>query len=229
MSRQTAPDEGSALAVEESDDPTSPQDQGDEVEVAPVAANKQPRVDDQALLQRAFTQSQQRWADLRKGLGLGKDATPDDILAAIAAAQAPATAAVDEYEEEGQALAPAQVLELEARAEAAEWKYQAALYPQTADAAREFTAFARTESDPETLTLKFYEILTRFSGEAPAEAEAAAAAEYDEGPEQIDVGIGDSPAADIQTDAAALARLRGSGRVAEGMRHIPGLARVLGS
>lgn len=235
MSRNGTPDEGTALDVEAPDDLASPEDQGAEPAEELQAATTQPRLDDPALIQRAFTQSQQKWADLRKGLGLPKDATPDDVMAAIAERTAPAS---DDDEEPAEAMSPAAVLEAEARAEAAEWRYYAAIYPDTAIAAREFAEFARTEKDPETLTLKFYEILNRFteqgqelpSGEPGDGAEAAAGEVIEGRSSAIDVGVGDSPAADInQEDAAALERLRGSGRVAEGLRHIPGWNRMMGT
>jgi len=236
VSRQVTPDDGTALDPEAVAAPASPsEDQGGDATAEPTPANTQPRLDDPALLQRAFTQSQQRWSDLRKGLGLPKDATPDDVLAAIA--QQRAARDDDEDESAPAPLSPAAVLEAEARAEAAEWRYYAAVYPETAVAAREFADFARQEKDPESLTLKFYEILNRFtdqgtgqpaSGDAGGSAPQAAAAQA-QGQGVIDIGAGESPAADIQPeDAAALERLRGSGKVAEGLRHIPGWDRMMG-
>jgi hypothetical protein len=231
------PDDGPALDPAATSAPASPAgDQGGDPAVEPSGASKPPRLDDPALLQRAYTQSQQRWSDLRKGLGLPKDATPEDVLAAVEAARAAQAAATDDDDDDAPAAVPmAAVLEAEARAEAAEWRYQAALYPETADAAHEFAVFARTEKDPAELTMKFYEILNRFAGgsEGAGEAEppgaAAAAVGSPVGQGAVDVGMGDGPAVVSQEDAAALESLRGSGRVAEGLRHIPGWNRIVGA
>lgn len=210
----------------------APPEQGEPEAPAAIASNTQPKATDPStsLLQAEYTKSQQRWAELRKRFDLPRDATPEDIIAAVEAARAAAAPRDDEDPETR--IPDRKALEAEARAEAAEWRLQSAIYPTTADAAREYAEFARQERDPEALTQKFYELLQRFA-EAPAQAgdpAPAATAAGDAGggvpsPRDFEVGEGD-PA--VAMDAAAFERLRGSGRVAEGLRGIPGLGRLIG-
>ena len=236
MGRNTDP---TAPAVDEPTDDaldaSQETDQGDETPDAVAETTKQAPEGDRDLLQRAYTQSQQRWHDLRKALELPKDASPDDVYAAI---QAERQAAAASRGEDGDTpVADAATLQLEARAEAAEWRYQNALFPGTAEAAKEFSDLARQERDPEQLTTAFYDILNRFAASDGAAATPAQEGEASDdsgaagntgGDERVDTGFGDSPAADVSTDAAALARLRGSGNIREGMKLIPGLPQILG-
>jgi hypothetical protein len=231
VSRQGDPN--AALDPEAVDPAASPDtDQGAAEPTEPTQATK-PLPDDPTLLRRAYTQSQQRWADLRKRFELPKDATPEDIIAAVEArASAKAAAPGEDGDEERIPMAAA--LEAEARATAAEWRYQSVLYPGTAEAAREFAELARSEHDPEALTQKFYELLNRFAapaagddGAQPGAPQGAVADDQGE-PAVVDVGLGEGPAAVSPSDAAALERLKGTGRIAEGMRHIPGWDRLVG-
>lgn len=221
-----APD---GLGPEESDDQQNPSETPDAdaqaLEDQQAAGQAQRGPDGYLILQRQYTQDRQRWAALRDGLGLDKTATPDEILEAVDTLRTsrPADADPDKPYDP-------RVAELEARAESAHWQLQSAMFPETADAAREFADLARRTRDPDELVPAFYQILMRFAVDESQSAGGAAepAAPGDE-PVDVDFGAGGgmAPAAS-PSDDAALQRLRGSGNVAQGLKHIPGLSRVLG-
>lgn len=205
----------------------SPQDQAPPPESQqPPAAPRVSGAVQLTELQRGYTQSQQRQAEWARALGLPKTATADEIASAITARTAQSSDG-GEGDEAGSQYVDPRTLELEARAADAEWRYQGAMFPGTADIARDFADFAVDNyNDPALLTAKMYELLEQAataasSGTADGESsDEAGAGGAPTDPVDVETGEGVGSLSGSDNTAAQLADLRGTGRIGEGLRRI---------
>jgi hypothetical protein len=178
-----------------------------------------------AHFQAEFTRRSQENAELKKLLGLPRNASLDAVRQAIEARQAQQGEDAD-----GLPQNDTRYEEMRALAIEAQWDRTTAYYPGYAEAAREFADEVSIASDdPEALTIKFYDLVQRF-----AQAQVQAEDEDDEtdvvegvgvveptpgnpaGLEPVEVGITDSePRAPSPIGQADVEPFKGTGRISD--------------
>jgi hypothetical protein len=196
---------------------------------APEATPDQPGRDDSqpevpAHFQAEFTRRSQENAELKRLLGLPRNATLDAVREALQARQAQEGEDADGLPQNDTRYEQMRALAIEAQ-----WDRTTAYYPGYAEAAREFAdEVAVAPDDPEALTMKFYDLVQRF-----AQAQVAAESEAEDtdviegvgvveptpgnpaGLEPVEVGITDSdPRAPSPIGQAEAEPFKGTGKIA---------------